>query len=90
MLTKQEANLASQKIVLILKEEFISRVWNKEDILDVLKSMTLKLNKYGMPIEIAAISVKAILIDVSRDLNIVHPYSENHINEMLKDLETYI
>lgn len=86
-MTKQEhIDIIVKDIMKSVKKSLVNRLVAMNPV-EAMIVTAKELSNFGLPANVAVISVKAIMNDIGTDLGLECPYSQDEINSMMIELE---
>ena len=79
--TTEQMNKIVNDIMNAAKKSMIQRMAAKMHPIEAMKQTAKELVDFGLPVDKAVVTVKVLLMQIGKELNMPHPYTEAEIEE---------
>lgn len=82
-MTNEQMMKIVDTIMAAAKKSLVNRIANMNPV-EAMKITAKELVDFGLPVEKAVVTVKALMIQIGRELDLPHPYSDAEIQKMMQ------
>lgn len=83
-MTNEQMMKIVDTIMAAAKKSLVNRMASKMNPVEAMKMTAKELVDFGLPVEKAVVTVKALMIQIGRELDLPHPYSDAEIQKMMQ------
>lgn len=81
-MTTEKMNEIVNTIMAAAKQSLMHRMASKMNPIEAMKKTAMELNDFGLPVDKAVVTVKALMMQIGKELDLPHPYTEAEVEEM--------
>lgn len=81
-LTTEKMNEIVNNIMKAAKQSLMQRMAKKMNPIEAMKITAKELVDFGLPVDKAVVTVKVLLMQIGKELDMPHPYKDAEIEEM--------
>ncbi|AIA65028.1 hypothetical protein AVV44_gp210 [Cronobacter phage S13] len=81
-MTTEKMNEIVNNIMKAAKQSLIQRMAAKMNPIEAMKQTAKELVDFGLPVDKAVVTVKVLLMQIGKELDMPHPYKAAEIEEM--------
>lgn len=81
-MTNEKMNEIVNTIMAAAKKSLIHRMASKMNPIEAMKKTAMELVDFGLPADKAVVTVKALMMQIGKELDLPHPYSKAEVEEM--------
>lgn len=82
-MTNEQMMKIVDTIMAAAKKSLVNRIASMNPV-EAMKITAKELVDFGLPVEKAVVTVKALMIQIGRELDLPHPYSDAEIQKMMQ------
>ena len=79
--TTEQMNKIVNDIMNAAKKSMIQRMAANMNPIEAMKQTAKELTDFGLPVDKAVVTVKVLLMQIGKELDMPHPYTESEIEE---------
>lgn len=81
-MSPEKMNEIVETIMAAAKKSLVLRMGSKMNPIEAMKKTAMELVDFGLPVDKAVVTVKALMIQIGKELDLPHPYSAVEVEEM--------
>lgn len=81
-LTTGQMNEIVENIMKAAKKTMVNRLASKMNPIEAMKKTAMELVDFGLPVDKAVVTVKVLMMQIGKELDLPHPYSDVEVEEM--------
>ncbi|WNL63175.1 hypothetical protein [Citrobacter phage Ci1] len=78
----EQMNEIVNTIMAAAKKSLVNRMGSKMNPIEAMKKTAMELVDFGLPVDKAVVTVKALMMQIGKELDLPHPYTQAEVEEM--------